>query len=93
MLDVVFFGRYAKKKKRKCCTKLCNSVLNPLKKDKGKESVRSKRLRAGWNNDFLLQLITNYNAFALYRQIKILPKFVKKLLPKKKLQIRQCMFF
>ncbi|MDR0618530.1 MAG: hypothetical protein LBG17_01350 [Bacteroidales bacterium] len=34
-------------------------VLNLLKKDKGKESLRSKRLKAGWNNDFLIELITN----------------------------------
>jgi hypothetical protein len=47
-------------------------VLNLLKKNKGKESLRSKRLKAGWNNDFLLQLITNYNAFALM-QISTFP--------------------
>jgi len=31
--------------------------LNLLKKDKGKESLRSKRLKAGWNKDFLTGLI------------------------------------
>jgi hypothetical protein len=71
-----FFGRYAKKKKRKCNTKLCNSVLNLLKKDKGKESVRSKRLKAGWNNDFLQQLITNYNAFFLARNMLLRSKLI-----------------
>ena len=33
--------------------------LNLLKKDKGKESLRSKRLKAGWNKDFLIQLIAS----------------------------------
>ena len=32
--------------------------LNLLKKDKGKESLRSKRLKAGWDKDFLIRLIT-----------------------------------
>jgi predicted transposase YbfD/YdcC len=32
-------------------------ALNLLKKDTGKESLRSKRLKAGWDKDFLLQLI------------------------------------
>ncbi|MDR1973780.1 MAG: hypothetical protein LBQ31_03790 [Bacteroidales bacterium] len=35
------------------------TVLNLLKKDKGKERLRSKQLKARWKNDFLLQLITN----------------------------------
>ena len=32
-------------------------VLNLLKKDKGKESLRSKRLKAAWNKDFLINLL------------------------------------
>ncbi|GHT26327.1 hypothetical protein AGMMS4957_21800 [Bacteroidia bacterium] len=32
-------------------------ALNLLKKDKGKESLVSKRLKAGWNKEFLLNLI------------------------------------
>ncbi|MDR3133838.1 MAG: transposase family protein [Prevotellaceae bacterium] len=32
-------------------------ALNLLKKDRGKESLRSKRLKAGWSKDFLLELI------------------------------------
>ena len=32
-------------------------ALNLLKKDTGKESLRSKRLKAAWNKDFLLNLI------------------------------------
>ncbi|OAV71441.1 Transposase [Bacteroidales bacterium Barb4] len=32
-------------------------ALNLLKKDKGKESLRSKRLKAGWNKDYLIQLL------------------------------------
>jgi predicted transposase YbfD/YdcC len=31
--------------------------LNLLKKDKGKESLRSKRLKAAWNKDFLINLL------------------------------------
>ncbi|OAV74503.1 Transposase [Bacteroidales bacterium Barb7] len=33
-------------------------ALNLLKKDTGKESLRSKRLKAAWNKDFLIQLLT-----------------------------------
>jgi hypothetical protein len=32
-------------------------ALNLLKKDTGKESLRSKRLKAAWNKDFLIKLI------------------------------------
>lgn len=32
-------------------------TLNLLKKDSGKESLRSKRLKAGWNREFLLKLL------------------------------------
>jgi predicted transposase YbfD/YdcC len=32
-------------------------ALNLLKKDTGKESLRSKRLKAAWNTDFLLHLL------------------------------------
>ena len=32
-------------------------ALNLLKKDNGKESLRSKRLKAAWNKDFLIDLI------------------------------------
>lgn len=32
-------------------------VLNLLKKDNGKESLRSKRLKAAWNKDFLIELL------------------------------------
>ena len=31
--------------------------LNLLKKDNGKESLRSKRLKAAWNKDFLIELL------------------------------------
>jgi predicted transposase YbfD/YdcC len=34
-------------------------ALNLLKKDKGKESLRSKRLKAAWNKDFLVNLLKN----------------------------------
>jgi hypothetical protein len=33
------------------------TTLNLLKKDSGKESLRSKRLKAGWNREFLLKLL------------------------------------
>jgi predicted transposase YbfD/YdcC len=32
-------------------------ALNLLKKDNGKESLRSKRLKAAWNKDFLIELL------------------------------------
>ena len=39
---------------------LVNKIaLNILKKDSSKGSLKSKRLRAGWDNKFLLKLITN----------------------------------
>ncbi|KAA6305014.1 hypothetical protein EZS27_043335, partial [termite gut metagenome] len=31
-------------------------ALNLLKKDRGKESLRSKRLKAGWNKEYLIDL-------------------------------------
>jgi predicted transposase YbfD/YdcC len=34
-------------------------ALNLLKKDGGKESLRSKRLKAAWNKDFLIELLKN----------------------------------
>ena len=34
-------------------------ALNLLKKDNGKESLRSKRLKAAWNKDFLIKLLKN----------------------------------
>ena len=34
-------------------------ALNLLKKDKGKESLRSKRLKAAWNKNFLIKLLKN----------------------------------
>jgi hypothetical protein len=51
---MLFFWKICKEKETKI-----KIVLNLLKKDKGKESLRPKRLKAGWNNDFLLRLITN----------------------------------
>ncbi len=39
---------------------LVNKIaLNILKKNGSKGSLKSKRLRAGWDNKFLLNLITN----------------------------------
>ena len=35
-------------------------ALNLLKKDNGKESLRSKRLKVAWNKDFLINLIKIY---------------------------------
>ncbi|KAA6323293.1 hypothetical protein EZS27_027254 [termite gut metagenome] len=32
-------------------------ALNLLKKNKGKESLRSKRLKAGWNKDYVIELL------------------------------------
>jgi predicted transposase YbfD/YdcC len=62
VLDVVFLEDMQRKRNKNAAQNFAivrKIVLNLLKKDKGKESLRSKRLKAGWNNDFLLQLITN----------------------------------
>jgi hypothetical protein len=40
-------------------------ALNLLKKDTGKGSLRSKRLKVAWKKEFLIQLLTILNAFAL----------------------------
>jgi len=32
-------------------------ALNLLKKEQGKESLRTKRLKAAWNKDFLINLL------------------------------------
>jgi hypothetical protein len=34
-------------------------ALNLLKKDSGKDSLRTKRLKAAWNKDFLIDLLKN----------------------------------
>ncbi|OAV71431.1 Transposase [Bacteroidales bacterium Barb6] len=46
---------------------LLNQIaLNPVKHEQSKKrSVKGKRLDAGWNNDYLLKILTNYDAFAL----------------------------
>jgi hypothetical protein len=62
VLDVVFLEDMQRKRNKNVAQNFAivrKIVLNLLKKDKGKESLRSKRLKAGWNSDFLLQLITN----------------------------------
>ncbi|OAV64066.1 Transposase [Bacteroidales bacterium Barb6] len=33
------------------------TALNLLKKNTGKDSLRSKRLKTAWNKDFLIQLL------------------------------------
>ena len=39
---------------------LVNKIaLNILKKDNTRASIKSKRLKAGWDNNFLLKLLTN----------------------------------
>jgi hypothetical protein len=61
-LDVVFLEDMQRKRNKNAAQNFAivrKVVLNLLKKDKGKESLRSKRLKAGWNNDFLIELITN----------------------------------
>ncbi|MDR0619115.1 MAG: ISAs1 family transposase [Bacteroidales bacterium] len=62
VLDVVFLEDMQRKRDKNSAQNFAivrKIVLNLLKKDKGKESLKSKRLKAGWNNDFLLELITN----------------------------------
>jgi predicted transposase YbfD/YdcC len=62
VLDVVFLEDMQRKRNKNAAQNFAivrKIVLNLLKKDKGKESLRSKRLKAGWNNDFLIELINN----------------------------------
>jgi phage/plasmid primase-like uncharacterized protein len=61
-LDVVFLEDMQRKRNKNAAqnfARVRKTVLNLLKKDKGKERLRSKQLKARWKNDFLLQLITN----------------------------------
>ncbi|OAV67022.1 Transposase [Bacteroidales bacterium Barb6XT] len=59
-LDMVFREDEQRKRTRHAAENFAivrKIALNLLKKDKGKESLRSKRLKAGWNKDYLIQLI------------------------------------
>jgi len=59
-LDMTFHEDYQRKRNGKAAQNfsLINKIaLNILKKDKSKGSLRTKRLRAAWDNDFLLNLI------------------------------------
>ncbi|MDR3328270.1 MAG: hypothetical protein LBT04_09220, partial [Prevotellaceae bacterium] len=45
-------------------------ALNLIKHEQSKKrSVKGKRLDAGWNNDYLLKILTNKDAFALKANI------------------------
>ncbi len=60
-LDMTF-NEYRQRKRNKMAPQnfsLVNKIaLNILKKDKSKGSIKAKRLKAGWDNNFLLKLIT-----------------------------------
>jgi predicted transposase YbfD/YdcC len=59
-LDMTFREDYQRKRNGKAAQNfsLVNKIaLNILKKDKSKGSLKTKRLRAAWDNDFLLSLI------------------------------------
>ncbi|OAV64197.1 Transposase [Bacteroidales bacterium Barb6] len=59
-LDTVFGEDEQRKRTRHAAENFAivrKIALNLLKKDKSKESFRSKRLKAGWNKDYLIQLI------------------------------------
>jgi len=59
-LDVVFGEDEQRKRNKQAAENFAivrKIALNILKKDKGKESLRSKRLKAAWDKDFLIKLI------------------------------------
>jgi predicted transposase YbfD/YdcC len=59
-LDTVFREDEQRKRTRHApenCAVIWKIALNLLKKDTGKESFRSKRLKAAWNTEFLLLLL------------------------------------
>ena len=60
VLDMVFREDEQRKRARNADKNFAiirKIVLNLLKKDDGKESLRTKRLKAAWNKDFLLKLL------------------------------------
>jgi predicted transposase YbfD/YdcC len=59
-LDMVFREDEQRKRTKQAAENFAivrKVALNILKKDSGKESLRSKRLKAAWNKDFLISLI------------------------------------
>ncbi|HVX83217.1 MAG TPA: ISAs1 family transposase, partial [Phycisphaerae bacterium] len=40
-------------------SRLCRLALNLLQQDKTKVGIKSKRLLAGWDHDYLLRLISD----------------------------------
>jgi len=61
-LDMIFREDEQRKRARHAAKNFAivrKIVLNLLKRDNGKESLRSKRLKAAWNKEFLIQLIKN----------------------------------
>lgn len=61
-LDVTFSEDYQRKRTKMAAENFSlvkKMALNILKKDTSKGSLKSKRLKAGWDNRFLLKLITN----------------------------------
>jgi predicted transposase YbfD/YdcC len=59
-LDMVFREDQQRKRQKHAADNFAiirKIALNLLKKDKGKESVVSKRLKAAWNKNFLLELL------------------------------------
>ena len=62
VLDMVFREDEQRKRARHAAKNFAivrKIALNLLKKDKGKESLRSKRLKAAWNKSFLIGLVKN----------------------------------
>lgn len=61
-------------------------ALNLLKKDKSKNSIVTKRLKTGWDNQFLLQLLKiecvnsgRIHSFLLTKQTFIIFAFLKRI--------------
>ena len=62
MLDMVFREDEQRKRANHAAKNFAivrKIALNLLKKDKEKESLCSKRLKAAWNKDFLINILKN----------------------------------
>jgi predicted transposase YbfD/YdcC len=60
VLDMVFREDEQRKRAKNATANFAivrKIVLNVLKKDKGKDSLRSKRLKAAWNKNYLIELL------------------------------------
>ena len=64
VLDMTFNEDASRKREKNAAANFAivnKMALNILRKDTGKGSLKGKRKRAGWNNNFLLDLLGNYS--------------------------------